>query len=211
MKNKKKILCSIMQGFRIPDTQTKMKERKVQAYIDKDVPLYTIQRLSEWYGPKPLLEREEIERCERSVFNPKRLTLAQAKEKYPEWYERVVVRKEKGKKRWSIKRDLYDWWLNALKTRRQEVKVGHRYFCLLALAMYAVKCGISEEEIRRDLDSLVEYMDTFTETDDNHFTKFDAEDAFCAYKDSYCTFLFIRRQFSMYLSHFCTSCVSFCS
>ena len=36
-----------------------------------------------------------------------RLSLAEAKEKYPDWYERRIVKKER-RGRWTVKRDLYD-------------------------------------------------------------------------------------------------------
>ena len=37
-----------------------------------------------------------------------RLSLAEAKEKYPDWYERRIVKKER-RGRWTVKRDLYDY------------------------------------------------------------------------------------------------------
>lgn len=35
-------------------------------------------------------------------FSPSKMTRAEAREAYPEWYERVVVRGEKGRKKWDI-------------------------------------------------------------------------------------------------------------
>ena len=75
-----------------------------------------------------------------------RLSLAEAKEKYPDWYERRIVKKER-RGRWTVKRDLYDWWLHRIG---DEIRVGHRFYGIMTLAIYAKKCGISEDELRRD-------------------------------------------------------------
>ena len=48
-------------------------------------------------------------------FRPTQYTLEEAEEKFPEWYERVIIRGDKRAKRWDIKRELYDWWLRQNK------------------------------------------------------------------------------------------------
>jgi len=72
-------------------------------------------------------------------FRPSKITKAEAKEKYPEWYQRVVVEKSKNFKKWDIKSKqgyaLYDWWL----TQYPDIKGGHRYFYLMCMSIYAVK------------------------------------------------------------------------
>ncbi len=80
-------------------------------------------------------------------FKPTQYTIDEAKEKFPEWYERVVVEGDKRAKKWDIKRDLYDWWLR----QSYKVKGGHRYFYLMCIAIYAVKCNIPKEEVREDM------------------------------------------------------------
>lgn len=179
---------SIFQGFRMPDTPTKLKGVNVAAFLDDTVKSYSIHDLNSFCEEKVRLSEEEVNRCDHSVFNPHRLSKQKASELYPEWYERVIVQGDKTKSRWHIKRALYDWWLRTLRSPFTEIKVGHRYFCLLALAMYAIKCDISEEELTADLQGLVEQMDKLTESEDNHFTQEDAEDALYAYKENYCTF-----------------------
>lgn len=53
----------------------------------------------------------------KKLFKESKLTLDQAKEKYPEWYENKVV---KGiRSYWTVKRDLYDWWIQQIKKRRK--------------------------------------------------------------------------------------------
>ena len=80
-------------------------------------------------------------------FRPTQYSLKEAEEKFPEWYERVIVKGDKRAKRWDIKRDLYDWWLR----QSYKVKGGHRYFYLMCMAIYAVKCNIPKSEVREDM------------------------------------------------------------
>lgn len=91
------------------------------------------------------------------VYRESKYTLEQAKEKFPEWYESVVVRGEA--RAWYDKEDLYKWWLRKISTPyikegnlsgrhvgNAGVTYGHRYFCIMALAVFAVKCGITDRE-----------------------------------------------------------------
>ncbi len=65
-------------------------------------------------------------------FSPSKMTRAEAREAYPEWYERVVVKGEKKRKQWDIAGKvhgddpyaLYHWWLRQIG----EIKGGHRVF-----------------------------------------------------------------------------------
>src|SRR5699024_3742700 len=75
-----------------------------------------------------------------------RLTLSEAKEKYPQWYQsRIVEGKPKGS--WTVKPALYEWWRDK---KLSEARTGHRNFYLMVLAIYAMKCGISEEQLHQD-------------------------------------------------------------
>lgn len=173
----------IFQGFRIPGTKTKFGET-VTVFANLDNYYYSISELNSYIYDKKLTD-EEIEIIERAKYVENRMSLKEAKEKYPDWYERRIVKGEK-KGRWKIKRDLYDWWLKKIKT--EEVREGHRYFCIMCLAIYAVKCSISYEELKKDAYSLLDFMDELTISNDNHFTEEDIEDALRAYLDSYMTF-----------------------
>ena len=113
------------------------------------------------------------------------LSLAEAKKKYPEWYEKRVVRGEK-KGRWHIKRDLYDWWLR--KIQSGEVSVGHRYWCLSVLASYGIKCDIPEDEVLTDALELLPMFDNISDDEHNHFTKRDVLDAMNMYQENYVTY-----------------------
>ena len=90
------------------------------------------------YIPDSNGEQQRIQ----ALMRKSRLSLAEAKEKYPDWYDRRVVKKER-RGRWTVKRDLYDWWLHRIA---DEIKVGHRFYGIMTLAIYAKKCNIDEAE-----------------------------------------------------------------
>ena len=174
------------QGFRLPGTQTKTRQ-KVTAFhnINPHVkPFYKITDLMANGGG--FLSDEEQQLLAKGQYNPNRIPLKQARELYPEWYERRIIQGHKSG-RWFVKRDLYDWWKKQIS---EKVSVGHRYFCLMALAVYAAKCNIEEEEFMKDLESFVEPFDgiSYTRNDDDRFTIEDALDAAAAYRECYCTF-----------------------
>ncbi len=83
-------------------------------------------------------------------------------------------------RKWHIKRDLYDWWLRRLRDDSEKIVQGHRYFCMMALRAYAVKCDITEEELKSDAFSLVDRMDRLTKDEDNHFSKEDVTGCFAS-------------------------------
>ena len=105
-----------------------------------------------------------------------------AKEKYPDWYERKIKGNEK-KKSWKVKRDLYDWWLGRIKN---EATYGHRYFCIMALAIYAIKCNISFEELEKDSFDLIPRMNEANPQEP--FTHEDVLSALNAYDENYKNF-----------------------
>lgn len=167
----------VLQGFRMIGSPSKLgREFPVTAYrVGERVNLdYLVEFVPETSG-----ERQRIFDALES-----KLTLEEAKEKYPDWYQRRVVEGQ-PRGRWTIKRDLYDWWLRRI---RSEINVGHRFFGCMTLAIYAVKCGISEEELREDAYSLLDKYDAMSYEDTNRFTEDDIEAAIGIYNDSYCTF-----------------------
>jgi len=131
------------------------------------------------------LSDEELgQLTDKTPHNPSRVTLKEAQERWPEWYaSRVIGRRRVGKK-WQLNRGLYDWWLNILKDG-QQVEVHHRYWCILTLVVYAVKCSVPRDEVLADALSLVPAFDRKTETVDNPFTEDDVNDAMRAYDEEY--------------------------
>lgn len=187
----------VFQGFRLPGTMTKFGE-PIRAFENVNASYFTIAKLNEFTkkstGEKTL-SPEQIEQLEGGKRTPSQYTLKGASEQFPEWYEKVILNGEKSPKKWKIKRDLYDWWLSRLQDIRikdpklqDSVTVGHRYFCILTLAIYAQKCDVSLEELRTDAFSLLEHFDRFTDDEDNHFTEQDIEDALKGYRLEYNTF-----------------------
>lgn len=183
---KKRQYQGIFQGFRIPETKTKFGE-VVRAFYLENSELYTVERLNQWVTGRRKLVDTEIDIINKALYVPKKLTLKEAKEKYPDWYERRIVKGDKSRKKWHIKRDLYDWWKRTI-TDNEKVVEGHRYFCIMSLAMYGLKCDIPYEEVKADAYSFLEEMESKTGNQDNHFTEEDIEDALKAYKESYMTF-----------------------
>ena len=174
------------QGFRLPGTQTKL-YTEVTAWqnISKYVkPYYTVEDLA--YNGGGWLTDEERDLLRKGTYKPNRCTLKEARELWPEWYERRIIEGHRPN-RWYVKRDLYDWWK---RTFPDYCRVGHRYFCMMALAIYAAKCNIPEEEFRSDLEYFTELLDglSYTRNAEDRFTMEDAEDAAAAYNENYCTF-----------------------
>ena len=61
--------------------------------------------------------------------------------------------------------------------------VGHRYYCLMMLAIYAVKCDIDRAELEEDCMELMEVFEERTDREDNHFTEKDVLDALQSFED----------------------------
>lgn len=107
------------------------------------------------------------------------LSLEQAKQKYPDWYERRIIKKEKRGK-WSVSVNVYEWWYKRIQ---EEFKEGHRYYCIMTLAVYAQKCGVSQTKLKTDAYALFDLYESKTTREENHFTKDDIRSALKAYKN----------------------------
>jgi len=165
----------VFQGFRIVGTQSKLGKRYIVTAFETGERV-TIEYLNQFVDKDKAIEKLE--------YQPK-IGLEKAKAKYPDWYERRVVRGE-SKGRWHIKRDLYDWWIRKIKNSK--VTVGHRYWCLSVLAAYGIKCDIPEDEVLSDALELLPYMDSLSDDEHNRFTKRDVLDAMNMYQESYVTY-----------------------
>ena len=168
----------LMQGFRVVGSGTK---------LGKGYPVVAFQfggrvELDDLleYIPASNGERQKLQ----GILKKSSMPLAVAKEKYPDWYERRIVKGER-RGRWTVKRDLYDWWLRRIQ---DEIRVGHRYHGIMTLAIYAKKCGIEEEELRRDAYSLLLPYDEMSVEEVNRFTREDVEAALSMFNEDYVTF-----------------------
>lgn len=181
----------IFQGFRLPETLTKFGTR-VTAFYDEEAPLFTIKELNDHYRKlkgfhrltSPLTDAE-VEQIEQAQYIPSKVGIEEAKRLYPDWYEKRIIRGETNKG-WIVKRDLYDWYLGILGSGK--IKEGHRYFALMCLSSFAIKCGIPYDELREDAYSFLERFEEIKAGEDNHFTEEDIEDALKAYEENYRTF-----------------------
>ena len=168
----------LMQGFRVVGSGTKLgKGYPVVAFRHGD--RVELDDLLE-YIPSSNGERQKLE----GILRKSSMPLAEAKEKYPDWYERRIMKGER-RGRWTVKRDLYDWWLRRI---RDEIRVGHRYHGVMTLAIYAKKCGIEEAELRQDAYSLLLPYDEMSIEEVNRFTRDDVEAALSMFNEDYVTF-----------------------
>ena len=160
---------SIFQGFRMVGTITKLGDRVEAFRVGEPV---TIEYMNSF------LVSKDAGACIDVVYKSN-LTKAQAKEKYPDWFERRI---EKGEEKgiWICKRDLYEWWKRRIT---EEAVVGHRYYCLMALSIYAIKCDIPEDELEQDCFELMEVFEERTNNKNNHFTEKDVLDALQSFYD----------------------------
>lgn len=170
----------INQAFRVPGSKTKAgAELKVcQAFYVSGSPYYTdIEELNKYVSP--------VYKCVRTIKFAPQVSLDYARSSFPEWYERVVINKDKTKKHWQVKEDLYRWFLQRLKY--DAVTYGHRYFCVMALAIFAVKCGIFDKKrVQKDAESLIERFCQIKP--DQPFTKTDIKSALECLDARYITF-----------------------
>lgn len=163
---------SLFQGFRIAGGITKDGNRTRVFETGKKV---DIDYLNSFVS-------EEYQLTEYTYKS--NLTLKQAEEKYPDWYERRIVNNE-PKGSWECSRAVYDWWYKKVYNEASE---GHRYYCIMILAIYAIKSGVSYEELERDAFSIVDHLDQLTTQEDNHFTRDDILSALEMYDPDYKTF-----------------------
>lgn len=167
----------INQGFRIAGGRSKIEGVRARAYRFSDKPFsaidlnyYTRDSSTEVYNP-------------RKKFKPTTYTLAEAKKLFPDWYNRVVVNKQSGNQ-WYCHLGLYEWWLKKIA---EGASYGHRYFCIMTLAIYAVKCGIYDRErVRNDAISLLPHFNEIQP--DAPFTIADIDSALDCLDSRYATF-----------------------
>lgn len=159
---------SLFQGFRVVGTITKTGGRCRAFKTGEKV---TIEYLNK-YVPAEYRVKNFAYKSE--------LLLADAEQKYPEWYQKRIV-EGRPKKTWTCKKDLYNWWIQKIMSGAEQ---GHRYWCVMTLATYAKKCGVSREELEKDAYGLIPFLNT----KGDKFTEDDVLRALEAYTDSYITY-----------------------
>lgn len=182
---KKKQFQGINQGFRVIGGKTKEDSDfgKTRAFR-LNTTLFCLDQLNE-YIPK------EHRIDESKLFKERKLTLAQAQKQYPEWYEKVILNKDKSTKKWDIAGKvngdnpyaLYDWWLEKIKSG---ATYHHRYFNIMCLAIYAAKCDVPYEKLKEDAYELIPFMNSINPA--SPFIEEDCNSALECYDTRYCTF-----------------------
>ena len=180
----------IYQGFRMPGTTTRLNGRGVDS---KDSDKY--EALAFMYAPEGAAEPQRVtldylvDYCGirgkeipgelYRILETKggRTPISEAKEKWPEWYERRVVQ-GKGKTGYDTNRAAYESWLSRIE---DEAVVHGRYFAVLALVAYAMKCNVPLDELERDAYGLVPALDKMSDDPGNRFTDYDVACALSAY------------------------------
>lgn len=167
---------SIFQGFRMVGSITKNGDRVTAYRIGEPV---SLEYLNEFVS----------EQSRVTVVYKSELTLPQAKVKFPEWYERRIEQQQ-PKGSWATNRAVYEWWKRRIIS---EAVVGHRYYCLMMLVVYAIKCSnyhpqknpnpVTQEELERDCVELLQIFDERSDDPKNHFTEKDVADALQAWDD----------------------------
>ena len=161
---------SIVQGYRAVGSCSKLgKNYRVTAF--RTGIKRTLQYLMDWASETGRVDFDEFQH----------VTLDEAREQWPEWYQHRIV---EGKKRRPFKfkhRGVYEAWL-----RRMELGAfdGNRYNCIAVLFALAYKTdGIEFDEVLNDAMDLVPRLNRLTKDQKNKFTVDDVLDASSYYDE----------------------------
>ena len=168
----------INQGFRVIGGKTKVAGVKVRAFKMGDK--ITIDDLNARIP-------QQFEVDINKIYAESKFTLETAKKRFPEWYQRRIIDKQ-PKGTWKCKDDLYYWWIRKIKDGKDGAAVGHRYFCIMCLAIYGVKCGIDHKQVKEDAINLIPYLNKLDESGKQPFTESDVISALECYDERYITF-----------------------
>lgn len=157
---------SLFQGFRAIGSITKTGTRVKAFKIGEKT---TVEYLNQCV---PLEKQANIH-----LRNISQLPIDIAREQYPEWYEKRIIKGEK-KGSWTNNKALYNWWLR----RAGEVEEGHRYWYIMTLATYAIKCDVDFKQLKEDALSV---KDLLNKDCKEPFTNADIKSALTAYSESY--------------------------
>ena len=172
----------ISQGFRmVGSVNNKHDNFLIRAF--RTGPRVTLDTLNDYLQPG--------ERVDNNLkWRPTTCKLNEARIKWPEWYESRIIRHEMPG-HWTCKEDLYHWWLRKIDDGNSVVG-GHRYFYLMCLAIYAVKCGVSKKQLKNDMQAIFPKLRELAH--ENEFTQKDVDSALEAYDKGY--FCFTRDDIS---------------
>lgn len=170
--DKDKDIAGVTQGFRAVGSLSKLGEGfPVRAYRISEN-RYTLQQI-----------HDAIPDCkvDLSGLQKETMPLSMARLLYPDWYKRRIEKNEQPRKQGEFVQDrrLYEWWKRKIQ---EETRSGGRYYSIMALCSFGLKCGVSDREIRRDARALLPLLESRTIDESNHFSAQDIEDALKALK-----------------------------
>ena len=175
----------INQGFRAIGAVTKSDAaaRHVRAFRLNTHP-FSLDQLCDYVPEEHRIEQAKL-------WKESKYTLAQAKKKFPDWYERVVVNGDRSRQYWDIAGKvngddpyaLYHWWMRNIYSGST---FGHRYFAIMALAIYGAKNDVPFETVRKHAVAFVPFLNSLNP--EAPFTVEDCEVALECYDARYKTF-----------------------
>lgn len=169
---------SINQGFRMVGSLNN-KHENVTVRAFNTGKKTTLQELNKY-----VKEQDRVDINKR--FKPSKMTRKQAKDKFPEWYQRVVIEKNRNQKKWDIKGKqgyaLYEWW----RRNVTYIKGGHRYFYLMCMSIYACKCDVPYRKLKKDMHKDLEILKEIDHSND--IDENDVQSALEAYDKAYYNF-----------------------
>lgn len=160
----------LVQGFRVVGTRTKLgSDYRATAFrVGKK---HTLQYLMDWAENERDIDFDEFAH----------VTLDEARELWPEWYQARIV---EGKKRkpFDFPPEVYESWL-----RRMELGTfdGNRYNCVAVMFSLALRCGIPFEEVLADAVTITPRLNRLTKRKNNEFTADDVLAATSYYDEAY--------------------------
>lgn len=160
----------LVQGFRVVGSRTKLgTDFKVTAFRIGEK--HTLRYLQDWAENERDVDFDEF----------KHVTLDEAREKWPEWYQARVV-EGKPRKAFDFPPEVYESWM-----RRMELGAfdGNRYNCVAIMFSLALRCGIDFEDVMADAMSLVPRLNRLTKKEKNQFTEDDVLDAASYYDEDF--------------------------
>ena len=175
----------INQGFRVVGSKAKegAPEPIVRAFRFNEHP-FSLDQLCRYVPEEKRVDLQQL-------WKENKYTLAEAKKKFPEWYEKVVVNGDKTPVYWDIAGKvngdnpyaLYDWWKRRIEAG---ASYGHRYFAIMALAIYGAKVDKTYDEVWDDAMAFIPFLNSLNP--DEPFTKEDCAVALECFDERYKTF-----------------------
>ena len=163
----------IWQGFRCPGSPTKLGRRyPVTAFRVGEKG--TLTELNSYVADEYKIDFNDITR----------VTLDEARQKWPEWHEKRVIRGE-ARGTYTQNIGMYKNWIKHISRIGFQ---GNRYWCIAMLAVNAIKCDVPFEDLHDDALMLFPLLNRQTKDVGEEFTISDVYDALGFYQQSFKTY-----------------------